>query len=64
MNEPSSWDKTVMKAWLMRNNEGPRYHPPKAGKIYRRYMDNIERVEAWHNLTRAQWRRETNPYKA
>ena len=63
MDEPSKWDKVVMKAWLMRNNVGPRYHPPKAGKIYRRYMDNIERVEAWHNLTKDAWWRQMRGVK-
>jgi hypothetical protein len=49
--EPSGWDKTVMRAWLMRL-DGERRNPVRAAMICRRYLENIERVQAWHSATR------------
>lgn len=57
MNKPSKWDLMVFKAWLARNTPDlePRRHPPKAFRIYCRYADNIDRVEAWLDATRRPW---------
>ena len=46
---PSNWDRMTLKAWLMRNNEGSHYHPPKAGKIYERFKSGIDRAEQYMN---------------
>lgn len=54
MSEPSKWDKVVMRAWLDRLN-GSRRNPVRADMICRRYLDNIERVQAWHTGTRGYW---------
>ena len=55
MSEPSNWDKTVTRAWLMRL-DGQRRNPVRANMICRRYLENIERVQAWHIATRNKWR--------
>ena len=43
---PSNWDRVAMKAWLLRNN-GTRYHPAKAARIYARFKSGIDRVEQY-----------------
>ena len=54
MEEPSNWDKTVMRAWLMRL-DGQRRNPVRADMVCRRYLENINRVTAWHNATKGPW---------